>query len=945
MNNILPLRYLLALCLVGTISGQLLAAPAVTSLSHHGLRKGNTTALEIRGTELAPQPRILLGSRTVAAKVAPDATGEKLGVKIDLPADFPSGIHLLRVVTPDGISGGTPITVDHLLQIAPADRLDQLPVAISGTLSGEQMMRTKINAKQNQTITIEVEARRLHSPLQPIIRLYDSRGVQQAWAQGAKTLLRDARLHYVVPADGEYTIELHDAAYAAAPNSPYRLKVGDWAYADVVFPLAIQRGTKSPLEFIADRAGSVATAEVTAESNNGFLTQPLPGDKNFSGMQPVLIVSDQPETIEVDSGSPQQVSVPGSFNGRISKAFQEGRFLVNVTPGAKLSFDVQAMRSGSPLDAVLTIYDAKDQKVLLDLDDRPNVGDPGMDLTVPADTSAILVGVRDALGRSGPDYVYRVNVRPKVEGTFALTLPNPTTKVAPLGQTMLTVDAQRQGYDGPIELELQGLPPGVIASNTRIEAGSSIGRVLLSANDEAEGTAMIRVLGHSMNGNERGPVLAVAKHAESELSKRYTWLREEVPLVVVRPSPISISWGPTSPSALGVGQSIPVQPRVIRRAGQTGPVRLSLVTNQAVVTKDGAPDPDRSLRFEREVIVPSDQSSVATKLVAPLNLSTGSYIVLLRAELLSADGKQVLATTHAPAIPMSVERPLSLELTGTDTLKVQVGTGVARLTGRVKRSPGFEQPLRIVLTSLPNGLPNLFQDLEGSQSDFDIEVRLPYSTNRKQGITAEVIAVTLGPDKSKEIRSNSLPIKIQPGRGSRPAINPPQRIFDDEPEFLEQLTEGGGKPEFTRDDKYSGTGSLLVTPDQRLNVNLPNVQFKIRKNPGPGEFRYLRFAWRKRGGAQICLQIAHDGKLGPAGPRNAPFRYHAGAGQCFDGSLTVSPNLPEEWQVVTRDLYADFGEFTLTGLGFTAVDGQEALFDFVYLGRTVDDVDAIEVKK
>ena len=48
---------------------------------------------------------------------------------------------------------------------------------------------------------------------------------------------------------------------------------------------------------------------------------------------------------------------------------------------------------------------------------------------------------------------------------------------------------------------------------------------------------------------------------------------------------------------------------------------------------------------------------------------------------------------------------------------------------------------------------------------------------------------------------------------------------------------------------------------------------------------------------------------------------------------------PAEWEVVTRDLFKDHGEFTITGVAFSPLDGEYALFDHVLLGRTVGDLD------
>jgi hypothetical protein len=54
-------------------------------------------------------------------------------------------------------------------------------------------------------------------------------------------------------------------------------------------------------------------------------------------------------------------------------------------------------------------------------------------------------------------------------------------------------------------------------------------------------------------------------------------------------------------------------------------------------------------------------------------------------------------------------------------------------------------------------------------------------------------------------------------------------------------------------------------------------------------------------------------------------------------AVKVDDKLPVEWVVVTRDLCADFGEFTLTGLGLNAFDGSPALFNNIRLGLTMQD--------
>lgn len=168
-------------------------------------------------------------------------------------------------------------------------------------------------------------------------------------------------------------------------------------------------------------------------------------------------------------------------------------------------------------------------------------------------------------------------------------------------------------------------------------------------------------------------------------------------------------------------------------------------------------------------------------------------------------------------------------------------------------------------------------------------------------------------------------------------------IFEDQESFINQMNQGKGKARRETGDKYSGEASIAVVPPAKGHPRILNVGVKIRRNPAPGEYRYLRFAWKKIGGQAVCLQLAHDGQFGPTGGKSASYRYHAGPGpQSYGAAVVVDGKLPTEWTVVTRDLVDDFGEFTFTGLSLDAMDGTEALFDSILLGRLLQDLEPAE---
>ena len=54
-----------------------------------------------------------------------------------------------------------------------------------------------------------------------------------------------------MPADGRYTVEVHDLLFRGADPGFFRLKIGDFKYADLVYPLGATRGVQTSLEFLA----------------------------------------------------------------------------------------------------------------------------------------------------------------------------------------------------------------------------------------------------------------------------------------------------------------------------------------------------------------------------------------------------------------------------------------------------------------------------------------------------------------------------------------------------------------------------------------------------------------------------------------------------------------------------------------------------------------------
>jgi hypothetical protein len=147
---------------------------------------------------------------------------------------------------------------------------------------------------------------------------------------------------------------------------------------------------------------------------------------------------------------------------------------------------------------------------------------------------------------------------------------------------------------------------------------------------------------------------------------------------------------------------------------------------------------------------------------------------------------------------------------------------------------------------------------------------------------------------------------------------------------ITKLTSGVGT--LTKDtiNAYYGEESLKLggTNANKYNANMPGWEFKIVEKPvAANEFRYITFAWRKDGGTGIMIQLNGS-------PNAWNHRYHSGANAPNYLSTQISTTSPAQWEVVTRDLFQDWGAFTLNGIAFTPWNGTAGYFDSIYLHKS-----------
>lgn len=927
------------------------AAPRITEIVPGGLQLGATTSVTIRGSQLAGPVKCMLPGMVAEVKVVSQSANQ-LQIDVQLPAtSLVPGIYPIRVATPSGISNPLLVSVDQLPTTALASdtHLKKLPAAVSGKLAGAQLTQLAFDGQAGQQVVVEVEAQRLGSALQPLLILRNPRGVQLAYSQQENALSGDARIAMKLPVDGTYQVTLHDDLFKATNPSFFRLKVGDIGYADQVFPSVAERGTAPALEFVSSNlpgTKSQPTDSLLSAIPTAWPTSNLP----MSGPAPALALSEMPQAIEdANSDKLQNVAAPTGISGRLAQANEKDKYLIDVTPGSKLRVELTSHRLGTPLDGLLTIS-KPDGGVIATADDQADTLDPAANVSVPQNVSQVVVEVADRLDRGGEAFIYHLQVAPP-QPDFELLLDADSIQVPRGGVAVVPVRVKRTGYNGPILLQWSELPEGVTAVGSSIPAGADEALLALQAgasDASAVAASLSQLVGKAQLRGET--VQRVTSFTAKGFPPRQPWLRADLGIALASAPPLEVVWEDAllaEPLAVAAERSGDVQ---IRRHGDTpGKIRLSLLTSQKVpVFADGPnkdkPDMGQALRLAENTELDGSTNTATTQVLVPATLDPREYDVAVQAEILSADGKQVLSTSYSLPQRLTVIRPtLDVQLTPeqnvTEAMPLKISTAAGNLqpvslSGTITREGEFAAPVTVSVQGLPKEVFPPQTVVPGDQTTFELALLLPRDTKVETYKKLKLAASYQLAPKSELTSQRTVPIELEVSSGGN--YGPLVRLFDEEPLLAASFDLGDGTATADMQQAYHGSASLRFTGKERAAKKLPWLPVEIRQQPGEGEFRYLRFAWKKKGGNNVLLNVSAKTTGGQVKSQG----YVAGTVGGGNSAELVG-ELPNEWTVVTRDLHADFGDVTLEGMSVTAGDG-EAWLDYVYLARSLEDFPPLE---
>jgi hypothetical protein len=443
-------------------------------------------------------------------------------------------------------------------------------------------------------------------------------------------------------------------------------------------------------------------------------------------------VSNFAEVIEQARAATPQVLPAGTVgvSGKLLAPQEEDRYQIPVTPGSKLRFEVFAERLGSPLDVALVVRNDKGD-LLARTEDGTGTTDPNLEYAVPDGVSFVVVGVVDATGRGGPRGIYHLAVDPTSPGLtkneFRLTTTTQRISLPTGGRFVVPVYAERNGYQGPIDLVPGALPAGVAATAVQIPVDADGTLVILQRTDAAADVLLASWKGRAATGEER-PVW-IKRHP---LERLQPWLASEfaVAPTTAAASAFAVDFRDLpADAALLPGQKLALPVKFFRPMTDSV-VRLTLLTNQAPPLTNGQPDLAKTLRAEAAVEVPAANVDGAISLVIPAELPRTYYDATIQAELLSANKQNVLATSFTPVRRLMVKHQLAVQIAN-PRIEAKLDKAAAvmvKLEGKIERREGLTGEVVVTLAGLPAGISAPAVTVKADAIDFAVTLAVPANT-------------------------------------------------------------------------------------------------------------------------------------------------------------------------------------------------------------------------
>ncbi len=387
---------------------------------------------------------------------------------------------------------------------------------VEGQVAGNDVDFFRFHGKKGQMIVVDAQCARIGSGIDPTIRLTTAAANRAyvASADDSPGLLTDARLTAVLPADGDYVVELSDSRYQGASRPVYRLVDRGGADGRGGLPAGRprrrdgrpgitgrdlcrgqdRRGDLEPA--VGNRAGSRLESRArcwacaSAPAHRSSTSNRWP---RWSS-RPIPRFASRPIRRRPAPGRGR----PVVFNGRIDPPGDDDRFVAGgdarpaaADQGASLRARLGARRRLARArqrrrgDRECRRHDHSSAAAKASRPQSLVLPDPSLEFTVPGGTNEItLVDSRPRKPRRRRAFPTGSWSNPFVP-TFSFWSTNPRSAFPGAERPRSAVTVQRKGYSGPITVTVADPPAGLTVRPGTIAAGQTVGVLSLSAAADA----------------------------------------------------------------------------------------------------------------------------------------------------------------------------------------------------------------------------------------------------------------------------------------------------------------------------------------------------------------------------------------------------------------------------------------------------------------------------
>lgn len=714
----------------------LMAAPVIREIVPPGGQQGKAVKITLKGDALTPGAKVI----TSIPGGVTSLVGKDFTLLVELKPDAPVGLYPLRVLTEDGLSNLVLFSVGTLPEVEEqeekhGERADaqaiKSPTTINATLDGPEIDYYAIDIAAPQKLVIEIDARRAGSAIDPAFEIEDAQGKVIARNDDAAGCGVDSRLQVQFAKPGRYYVRVHDSKYSAQLTNFYRLKIGQWSYAEALMPMAIAKGTKTSIQALGGNLAQPAIVEVEMPTAAVAAPVRVPGSASL----PLMAVAVDKEDHSTD--------------GRFEKPKQKHEMKLAVQPSESWVVEVFGKAAGASMAEPFITVLGPDGKKIASRDDiaNPNLALP---FTVPKDVKEVTVVIEDLLSGASPLHIFHAQVH-RSPADFVAFLAAPFVNVPAGGTAIVPVEIRRRGYDGPIRVTLKDPPPGIQVGGGNIpseaaaqsfnndNAGfrTSRGMMTLTAapNIDAKFTELkvIATAGDIVR-EVQGPAMSVTVRGLKQNAVTAPWLGTKLPFATARPLPVSLR---ASNYLVRISQGVeyPMTYRVERRAGAKPVIRVrdsqpSIVGNLRILAAEEKKDPDKG-----SLMLQTNFGSPITKF---------DMLMIADAEI---DGK--MQAIYAPAMEVDLV-PGYQVLPKVEEIAIQPGAAFS-IEGTILREPTFEGgPMKVEAQDLPEGVSCQAAEVAESAKEFSVSCQAAPGTLK--GAT-EIRLTSAAPDVGKKAKA------------------------------------------------------------------------------------------------------------------------------------------------------------------------------------------------